>query len=134
MELARLQNERELAMAERGFLAQQKIEEIRTDQVEMQTAAQMQGAALEHDKKIMERASQWVVNLNGIVRPTVTFIFVFELVAINFALTYWFLTTGVINNVDDMIKASSEIFTESELSMLGGIIGYWFGSRAWSKK
>jgi multidrug resistance efflux pump len=62
LELAKMQTERELQMMERGFIAQQKVEEIRTDQIEMQTAAQMQNAALDHDKKVMERASTWVVN------------------------------------------------------------------------
>lgn len=134
LELARMQTERELAMAERGFLAQQKVEEIRTDQIAMQTEAQMQNAALDHDKKIMERASAWVVNLNGIVRPAVTFIFVLELVLINLALTYWFMASGTIQSVDDMIKASDIIFSSDEMAMLGGIIGFWFGSRNWGKK
>lgn len=134
MELARIQTERELALAERGFIAQQKVEEIRTDQVAMQTEAQMQGAALAHDQKIMERASTWVVNLNGIVRPAVTFLFVFELIAINMSLTYWFMSTGAINSVDDMLRAADIIFSEDEMAMLGGIIGFWFGSRAWGKK
>jgi hypothetical protein len=134
LELARMQTERELAMAERGFLAQQKVEEIRTDQIAMQTEAQMQNAALDHDKKIMEKASQWVVNMNGVVRPVVTFIFVVELVMINIALTYWFMVSGTINSVDDMIKASDVIFSSDEMAMLGGIIGFWFGSRGWGKK
>ena len=134
LELARMQNERELAMAERGFLAQQKIEDIRTDQIAMQTEAQMQNAALDHDKKIMERASTWVVNLNGVVRPAVTFLFVFELIAINFALTWWFMTSGEVESVKDMIEASDVIFSSDEMAMLGGIVGYWFGSRGWNKK
>lgn len=134
MELARIQTERELAMAERGFIAQQKVEEIRTDQIAMQTEAQMQNAALDHDKKIMERASTWVVNLNGVVRPTVTFIFVLELVAINLALTWWFMTSGEVESVQDMIAASDVIFSSDEMAMLGGIIGFWFGSRNWNKK
>lgn len=134
IELARMQTERELAMAERGFLAQQKVEEIRTDQIAMQTEAQMQNAALDHDKKIMERASIWVVNINGIVRPAVTFLFVFELIAINGALTYWFIKSGVVTSVQDMIAASEIIFSPEEMAMLGGIIGFWFGSRGWGKK
>lgn len=134
MELARIQTDRDLALAREGFLAQQKVEEIRTDQVAMQTDAQMQGAALAHDQKIMERASTWVVNLNGVVRPAVTFLFIFELIAINFALTYWFMTTGTITTIDDMIKAADVVFSSDEMSMLGAICGYWFGSRAWGKK
>lgn len=134
MELARMQTERELALAKEGFIAQQKVEEIRTEQIAMQTDAQRQGAALEHDKKIMERASTWVVNLNGIVRPAVTFIFVVELVLINMALVYWFLSSGTIQSVDDMIKASDVIFSEDEMALLSGIIAFWFGSRQWGKK
>ncbi len=134
LELARMQTEREMQLAREGFIAQQKVEEIRTDQIAMQSEAQMQNAALDHDKKIMERASQWVVNLNGIVRPSVTFIFVIELVLINFALTYWFMQSGTVTSVEDMIRAADVVFSSDEMGMLGAICGYWFGSRGWNKK
>jgi hypothetical protein len=26
------------------------------------------------------------------------------------------------------------IFSDDEMAMLGAVIGYWFGSRSWSKK
>jgi hypothetical protein len=135
LELAQMQTERELQMMERGFLAQQKVEEIRTDQVEMQTAAQMQNAALDHDKKVLEKASTWVVNYVGTVRPTVTYLFVIELVLINFWLCYkLFSMPGLINGVDDLTIISEMIFSSDEMAMLGGIIGFWFGSRNWDKK
>ena len=135
LELAKMQTEREIQMMERGFIAQQKVEEIRTDQVEMQTAAQMQNAALDHDKKVMERASTWVVNYVGTVRPTVTYLFVIELVLINFWLCYkLFSMPGLINGVDDLTIISEMIFSSDEMAMLGGIIGFWFGSRNWDKK
>jgi hypothetical protein len=135
LELAKLQTERELQMMERGFIAQQKVEEIRTDQVEMQSAAQMQNAALDHDKKVMEKASTWVVNYVGTVRPTVTYIFVAELVAINFWLCYQlFKIPNLINGVDDLTIIGELIFSSDEMAMLGGIIGFWFGSRNWDKK
>ena len=133
--LAQAQTERELAMAREGFLAQQKIEEIRTDQIAMQTEAQMQNAALAHDEKVMEKASGWVVNYVGTVRPTVTYIFVLELVAINLFLAWnIFVMPGVITNMDDVVKMADVVFSEDEMAMLGGIIGFWFGSRGWSKK
>jgi hypothetical protein len=135
IELAKLQTERELQMMERGFIAQQKVEEIRTDQVEMQTAAQMQNAALDHDKKVMERASTWVVNYVGTVRPTVTYLFVAELIAINFWLCYQlFKIPNLITGVDDLSIIGELIFSSDEMAMLGGIIGFWFGSRNWDKK
>jgi hypothetical protein len=135
LKLAQMQTERELQMMERGFIAQQKVEEIRTDQVEMQTAAQMQNAALDHDKKVMERASTWVVNYVGTVRPTVTYLFVAELIVINFWLCYQlFKIPGLINGMDDLNTISEMIFSSDEMAMLGGIIGFWFGSRNWDKK
>jgi hypothetical protein len=134
LKLAQMQTERELQLAKEGFIAQAKIEEIRTDQIAMETDAQRQGAALDHDKAIMSRASSWVVNLNGIVRPAVTFIFVIELLLINIALTAWFMMSGEVQSVDDMIKASDVIFSEDEMALLSGIISFWFGSRQWGKK
>ena len=135
LELAKMQTEREIQMMERGFVAQQKVEEIRTDQVEMQSAAQMQNAALDHDKKVMERASTWVVNYVGTVRPTVTYLFVAELIAINLWLCYQlFKIPGLINGVDDLATIGELIFSSDEMAMLGGIIGFWFGSRNWDKK
>ena len=135
LELARIQTERELALAERGFIAQQKVEEIRTDQIAMQTEAQMQNAALDHDKKVLERASTWVVNYVGTVRPTVTYILILELVAINvWIMWHIFSIPNMINNIDDVIKFADVVFSPDEMAMLGGIVGYWFGSRGWSKK
>lgn len=133
--LAKLQNERELALAAQGYAAQQKIEEIRTDQVMMQTEAQMTEAALKHDEKVLDKASQWVANYVGTVRPTVTYIFVIELVLINaFMAVYLWKHPGLITSIDDVVKYSSLIFSSDEMAMLGGIIGFWFGSRQWSKK
>jgi hypothetical protein len=136
LSLARLQNEMQLQMAAQGFAAQARIEEIRTDQVAMQSEAQMQNAALDHDKKVMEKASKWAVNYVATVRPTVTYIFVLELVLINMGLVYFLLFKQGLGTltVDQFIAATDLIFSEDEMAMLGGIIGFWFGSRGWSKK
>jgi hypothetical protein len=133
--LMQLQTERELQLAAAGFAAQARMEEIRTDQVAMETDARMTEAALKHDEKVLEKASRWVANYVGTVRPTVTYIFVIELVAIN-AFMAWYLwqRPGLIQNIDDVIKYSSLIFSDDEMAMLGGILGFWFGSRTWSKK
>ena len=133
--LAAVQTERELALAAAGFAAQAKVEEIRTEQVAMETDAKMTEAALEHDKKILDKASKWVANYVGTVRPTVTYIFVLELVAINaFMAWYLYQHPTLIQSIDDVIRYSEIIFSSDEMAMLGGILGFWFGSRTWSKK
>ena len=135
LRLAQVQIERELQLAAAGFAAQARIEEIRTDQVQMETDARMTEAALSHDQKVLEKASKWVANYVGTVRPTVTYIFVFELVCINaFMAWYLYQTPGLITNIDDVIRYADLIFSSDEMAMLGAIIGYWFGSRGWQKK
>ena len=133
--LAKVQTEKELQLAAAGFAAQAKVEEIRTDQVSMQAEAQMTEAALKHDEKVLEKASQWVANYVGTVRPTVTYIFVFELVAINAWIAYYIYSRpSLVTSMDDLIRVSEIIFSTDEMAMLGGIIGFWFGSRGWNKK
>ena len=134
--LARLQNEMQLQLAAQGFAAQAKIEEIRTDQVAMQSEAKMTEAALQHDAKVLDKASKWAVNYVATVRPTVTYIFVLELVLINMGLVYFLLFKQGLGTltVDQFIAATDLIFSEDEMAMLGACVGYWFGSRGWSKK
>jgi len=133
--LARVQVELQLQMMAQGFKAQERMEEIRTDQIAMQTDAQMTEAALAHDEKIMEKASTWVVNFVGTVRPIVTYIFIFELCAINAWIAYYvYSRPSLVTNMDDLIRVSDVIFSSDEMAMLGGIIGFWFGSRSWAKK
>jgi hypothetical protein len=133
--LANIQVQMQLQMMAQGFAAQQKIEEIRTDQIAMETDAQMTVAAYDHDKEIMKKAAGWVVTYMGTVRPTVTYLFVLELCAINAWIAYYVHThPGLIINIDELIRLADVIFSSDEMSMLGAIIGFWFGSRSWAKK
>jgi len=135
LELVRAQSERELALAAAGFAAQARVEEIRAEQVAMQTEAQMTQAALAHDEKVLEKASRWVANYVGTVRPTVTYIFIIELLLINgFMALYLWNHPHLITSIDDIIRYSDLIFSQDEMAMLGGIVGFWFGSRQWSKR
>ena len=142
LRLAQVQTERELQLAAAGFAAQARVEEIRTEQVAMQTQAQMAQAeaemvqgAQEHDKAVLAKASTWVANYIGTVRPTVTYLFVIELLAINAFLCYYLYTNpSLITSMDDVLRYADIIFSPDEMAMLGGILGFWFGSRNWSKK
>ena len=135
LELARMQGELQTQAMREGFLAQQRVEEIRTDQVAMQSDAQMTVAALEHDQKVLDRASTWVANYVGTVRPTITYIFVIELVAINLYMMYWVMSQPeLLKSMDDIKQFADVIFSSDEMAMLGGIIGFWFGSRNWQKR
>jgi hypothetical protein len=128
--LARIQTEKELQMMAQGFAAQQKIEEIRTDQISMQTDAEMTVAAYDHDKAVLEKAAGWVSSYVGTVRPTVTYIFIIELCAINAWLAYFVYShPGLIVTIEDLVRVAEIIFSSDEMAMLGAIVGFWFGSR-----
>ena len=137
-----MQTERELQLAAAGFAAQARVEEIRTEQVALQTEAKMAEAeagmvqgAQEHDKAVLAKASTWVANYVGTVRPTITYIFVIELVCINaFLCFYLWQHPSLITSMDDVLRYTDIIFSPDEMAMLGGIIGFWFGSRGWTKK
>jgi hypothetical protein len=84
---------------------------------------------------VLAKASTWVASYIGTVRPTVTYIFVFELVAINiFLCVYLWNNPGLIGGIDDVLKYADIVFSEAEMVMLSGIVSFWFGSRNWSKK
>ena len=127
--LVAAQKERELALAERGFLAQARVEEIKLEQIQVQTAAEERVALYQHDMEIGKGASQWMINLRASVRPVVTYIFVLELVAINIAGVWYAYNTGV-----PFAAAMAEVFSDDEMLILSSIIAFWFGTQAFGKK
>lgn len=126
--MAKLAMDQQLLMAEKGFQAQEKIEEIKLHQVEAETYAQERSALYDHDKKLMENASQKTVDLNARVRPYVAFTFVGLLVFTDVAGLIWAIWTGV-----DFSIAMPEIFSDQEMAIVSSIIGFYFGSRQWEK-
>jgi hypothetical protein len=127
--LVAAQKERELALAERGFIAQARVEEIKLEQIQTQTAGEERQALYSHDVEIGKGASQWMINLRASVRPVVTYIFVLELVAINIAGVWYAYNTGV-----PFAAAMAEVFSDDEMLILSSIIAFWFGTQAFGKK
>jgi len=133
--LAQIQVQMQLQMMAQGFAAQERMEEIRTDQIAMETDAKMTVAAYDHDKAILAKASTWVASYIGTVRPTVTYIFIIELCAINAWLAYFvYSNPGLVVTIEDLVRVADIIFSSDEMAMLGAIVGFWFGSRGWAKK
>ena len=127
-EMAQLQNAQALLMAEKGFQSQEKIAAIELEQTNAETYAQERVALYDHDKQLMDKASQSVVDLNARVRPYVAFTFVGLLVFIDVAGLIWAIWTGV-----PFGSAMSEVFSDDEMAIVSSIIGFYFGSRQWEK-
>jgi hypothetical protein len=128
-EMAQLQNAQALLMAEKGFASQEKIAAIELEGTYAETYTQEREALYDHDKKLVESASPTVRNWNAMVRPVVAFIFVGELVLINFVTLFWAMWSGV-----DFVTASDTVFSTDEMAIVASIIGFYFGSRTWEKK
>ena len=126
--LMAMQREREIALAKEGYIAQARVEEIKTDQIAMQTQAQEKIAMWKHDMKIGEGASTWVINLRASVRPIVTYLFVGLLIAVDVAGIWYAYSTGVA-----FADAMNMIFSDDEMSILAAIIAFHFGGRAFNK-
>lgn len=129
LQMAKLDMERTLALAEKGYASQERIEEFRTDQVEMQTYAEERAALYKHDEKLQENASPFIRSLSASVRPVVTYCFVFLLLFTDIAGMVWAIKTGV-----DFTTALTLIFSDEEMAIVASIIGFWFGTRTWDKK
>lgn len=122
------QREREIALAKEGYIAQARVEEIKTDQIAMQTQAQEKIAMWKHDMKIGEGASTWVINLRASVRPIVTYLFVGLLITVDIAGIWYAYSTGVA-----FADAMNMVFSDDEMSILAAIIAFHFGGRAFGK-
>ena len=129
-EMAKMQNEQALLMAQQGFKSQEKIAEIELEGTYAETYAQEREALYEHDAKLVAEAAPWVKTLNASVRPIVAFTFVGLLVFVDIAGFVWAVkSTGGFTP-----ESMDAIFSSDEMSIVASIIGFYFGSRTWEKK
>jgi hypothetical protein len=143
--MAQLQIQAQLEAQKAGFKSQERIEEIRLDEIKVQSEADIEKAEIEahqahrtalyqHDAKLMERSATWVVTLSASVRPVVTYLFVFELIGINIASLWMAWASGLINDYQSFKVIMDEIFTATEMVMVTDIVFFWFGTKAFGKK
>jgi hypothetical protein len=127
--MARLEMERAMEMAKAGYASQERIEEFRTDQVEMETYAQERMALYKHDEKLQEGAAPWVLTLRASVRPIITYLMLFVLLFVDVVGLIWAMKSGV-----DFATAMEIVFSNEEMAIFASIIGFWFGSRRWDNR
>jgi len=139
LELAQMQIARELEMRKMGFEAQERVENIHTQQLEMETKsnekisviaaqqAEMQ-AIYAHDSSLNEGTSQWMKNLRASVRPVITYGFFVLLVGIDAALIWHGFKYDV--SFADM---SDQLWDNDTQALFASIIAFWFGGKAFGK-
>ena len=137
--LAQMQIQRELEMRKAGFEAQERIEHIKSEQLEIETKssektaligaqqAEMQ-AIYAHDMSLNEGTSQWMHNLRASVRPVITYGFFFLLVAIDIALAWHGIASGV-----TFEKLAEQLWDNDTQALFAAILAFHFGGRAFGK-
>lgn len=129
LELVQLQTERELQMAERGFLAQARVEEIKLEQVETEGFYREKESLYSHDVEIGKGASQWVTNVRAMVRPTITFGLFALLVIVDVAGIWYAWEHGA-----SFVVMMDTVWDDDAQAVWASIIAFWFGSQAFNKK
>ena len=139
LELAQMQIQRELEMRKLGFEAQERVEHIHTQQLEIETKSaerqslvQAQQAEMQaiyaHDTSLNEGTSQWMKNLRASVRPVITYGFFFLLMFVDIAGFWYGYYMGVA--FDDMLNMLWDSDTQA---LFASIIAFHFGGRAFGK-
>jgi hypothetical protein len=134
--LARLQIERELELRKAGLEAQERIEQIHTEQLVMQGEQQQAQLAMQekqalyaHDIAIGQGASQWVINLRASVRPAITYGLFLLLVFVDIAGFVYAWNQGT-----DFKVMLDHLWDDDAQLIWASVVAFWFGSQAFSKK
>ncbi len=128
VEILKLQIQRELQMADKGFQAQERIAEIQTEQVYIDAQAKTTQSLYMHDIEIGKGASLWVINLRASVRPVITYCMFGMLAFINLFGCYYAVEQGV-----PFSEALNLLWDEDTQILFASIISFWFGSQAFGK-
>ena len=136
LELAQLQITREIELRKAGFEAQERVEHIHTEQMQIQAETNAQGYRLQerqslyaHDIEIGKGASQWVTNARAMVRPTLTYGMFLLLVFVDVAGFVYAYHTNV-----PFSECLDQLWDNDTQLIWASIVAFWFGSQAFEKK
>ena len=139
LNLAQMQIQRELELRKAGFEAQERIENIRSDQLATESAANTQQvlmgaqqaemqAIYAHDMSLNEGTSTWMKNLRASVRPVITYGFFFLLVFVDVGLFAYGWSRGV-----PFTELAEMLWDPETQALFASIIAFHFGGRAFGK-
>jgi hypothetical protein len=137
--LARMQTERELELRKAGFEAQERVEHIHTEQLQIESDAQSKQtlitaqqaemqAVYAHDMSLNEGTSTWMKNLRASVRPVITYGFFFLLLFIDIGLFAYGWSRDV-----PFTELAEMLWDSDTQALFASIIAFHFGGRAFGK-
>jgi hypothetical protein len=137
--MAQLQIQRELELRKLGLDAEERIEHIKVEELQLETASQDRQALIAaqqtevealyaHDTSLNDGTSVWMKNLRASVRPVITYGFFLLLCSIDAALIYKGFTQGV-----DFTVLAKQLWDTETQTLFASIIAFHFGGRAFGK-
>lgn len=129
--MAQLQMTQQLELQKAGFVAQKDLEEIRLDELKLQTDADIYKAhtqdvdsARNNDIETAKGASQRVINIRALVRPSITF----GLFAIFMIIELWSCWYAYYTGIS--FKDARPLLWDRETQIVwASIVGFYFGTR-----
>jgi hypothetical protein len=129
--LAQLQMTQQLELQKAGFVAQRDLEEIKFNELKVQTDSDNYQARLsdinsarQNDTETSKGASQWVINLRSLVRPAITF----GLFSIFLFIEIFGCWYAYYNGVD--FSVALDLLWDNETQIIwASIVGFYFGTR-----
>ena len=139
LNLAQMQITRELELRKAGFEAQERIENIRSEQLATESAANTQQvligaqqaemqAIYAHDTALNEGTSTWMKDLRASVRPVITYGFFFLLLFVDVGLFAYGWSRGV-----PFTELAEMLWDPDTQALFASIIAFHFGGRAFGK-
>ena len=134
-----MQIERELELRKAGFEAQERVEQIHSAQLEMETTAKAtenlvnaqvaeMSAIYKHDESLGDGTSQWMKDLRAGVRSFITMGFFFLLVFVDVGLFIYGYNHGVA-----FPDLAEKLWNSNTQALFASIIAFHFGGRAFGK-
>jgi len=133
--LAQMQMTQQLEMQKQGLVAQQRVEEIRLDELKVDAEVRTQDFALKeheallaHDTASAVGASTWVINARAMVRPAITYGMFLLLVFVDVFGFFYAIHTHVPFDV-----ALNLLWDDDSQMIFASIISFYFGGQAFKK-
>ena len=133
--LAAMQTERELTLKKAGLEAQERIEHIQTEQIQInaevtnnQTAMQERQALYAHDIAIGQGASTWVINMRAATRSVITYGMYALFMFVEIFGFYYAWHTNV-----EFSVAMDQLWDDETQIIWACIVSFWFGGQAFKK-
>jgi len=134
--LAAMQTERELTLKKAGLEAQERIEHIQTEQIQInaevtnaQTAMQERQALYAHDIALGQGASNWVINMRAATRSVITYGMFAMFMFVEIFGFYYAWHTNV-----EFTVALDNLWDDETQIIWACIVSFWFGGQAFKSK